>query len=179
MRELGVSQSVMMAYSDRLGSFTRWYRQLWAESLGKDGTGTTPIDALGAVDQHSQLQLYLAGRNDKLFTVLRVTGESRGPAAPASILSDPDIGYLADTRMGDLLDAEARATAETLQRRARPVRTIELDRLDEMTLGGLFMHFMLETVIAAELMGVDPFTQPAVEEGKQLTRDYLSKQAAE
>jgi glucose-6-phosphate isomerase len=179
MRELGVSQSVLMAYSDRLGSFTRWYRQLWAESLGKDGTGTTPIDALGAVDQHSQLQLYLAGRNDKLFTVLKVTGESPGPAAPASILSDPDIGYLADTRMGDLLDAEARATAETLQRRARPVRVIELARLDEMTLGGLFMHFMLETVIAADLMGVDPFTQPAVEEGKQLARAYLSKQAAE
>lgn len=179
MRELGVSQSVLMAYSDRLGSFTRWYRQLWAESLGKDGTGTTPIDALGAVDQHSQLQLYLAGPNDKLFTVLRVTGESFGPAAPSSILSDPDIGYLAGTRMGELLDAEARATAQTLQRRARPVRTLEVEQLDAMTMGGLFMHFMLETVLAADLMGVDPFTQPAVEEGKQLTRDYLSKQAAE
>jgi glucose-6-phosphate isomerase len=174
MRELGVSQSVLMVYSDRLASFTRWYRQLWAESLGKDGQGTTPIDALGAVDQHSQLQLYLAGQADKLYTIVRVTGETHGPAAPATILNDPEIGYLADTRMGALLDAEARATMETLQRQGRPVRTIDVAQLDETTLGALFMHFMLETVIAADLMGVNPFDQPAVEEGKQLARQYLS-----
>ncbi|MBK1696165.1 hypothetical protein [Rhodovibrio salinarum] len=177
MHDLGVSQSVLMAYSDRLGSFTRWFRQLWAESLGKNGTGTTPIDALGAVDQHSQLQLYLDGRPDKLFTILRVTGESPGPAAPATILDDPEIDYLANTRMGALLAAEARATVETLQRSDRPVRTIDVAQLDEMTLGGLFMHFMLETVIAADLLEVDPFTQPAVEDGKRLAREYLSNKS--
>jgi glucose-6-phosphate isomerase len=103
-----------------------------------------------------------------------VTGETHGPAAPATILNDPEIGYLADTRMGALLDAEARATMETLQRQGRPVRTIDVAQLDETTLGALFMHFMLETVIAADLMGVNPFDQPAVEEGKQLARQYLS-----
>jgi glucose-6-phosphate isomerase len=76
--------------------------------------------------------------------------------------------------VGDLMDAEQRATAETLIRNNRPTRIIQLDRLDETVMGALMMHFMLETIIAAHLLGVDPFDQPAVEEGKILTRKYLA-----
>jgi glucose-6-phosphate isomerase len=165
--------SVLMAYADRLERFTRWYVQLWAESLGKDGKGTTPVAALGPVDQHSQLQLFIAGPRDKLITVITTAAEGRGPAmAPdlAALAGEP--GF-ANRTIGDLAAAEGRATAETLARNGCPVRTIRLERLDEATLGELLMHFMLETMIAAHLLGVDAFDQPAVEEGKVLAKRYL------
>ncbi len=168
------SISVLMAYADRLERFTRWYVQLWAESLGKDGKGTTPIAALGPVDQHSQLQLYMAGPRDKLITVLTVASAGRGPrmaADLARLAGEPEFG---GKTIGDLAAAEARATAETLARNGCPVRTMHLERLDEATLGELLMHFMLETIIAAHLLGVDPFDQPAVEEGKVLAKRYLT-----
>jgi glucose-6-phosphate isomerase len=169
--------SVMMAYADRLERFTRWYVQLWAESLGKDGKGTTPLAALGPVDQHSQLQLFIAGPRDKLFTVLTVAPAGRGPRMSADLArraSEPDF---AGRTIGDLVAAQGRATAETLAKNGCPVRTIHLERLDERHLGELLMHFMLETIIAARLLGVDPFDQPAVEEGKVLAKRYLSQHA--
>lgn len=171
----GVSQTVVMPYLDMLAPFGLWFRQLWAESLGKNSKGTTPIRAQGAVDQHSQLQLYLAGPADKMFTV--VMGETRGagPRYDRAKLGDAALGWLAGHSMGDLLDVSQRATAETLARNGRPVRTIHVPRLDERSLGALLMHFMLETIIAADLWGVDPFDQPAVEEGKKLARDYLKQ----
>jgi glucose-6-phosphate isomerase len=165
--------AVMMAYADRLERFTRWYVQLWAESLGKDGKGTTPIGALGPVDQHSQLQLYIAGPRDKLFTILTVAAAGRGPriaADLAKLCGEPDF---AGKTMGDLVAAQGRATAETLAKNGCPVRTFHIDKLDETALGELLMHFMLETIIAAHLLGVDPFDQPAVEEGKILAKQYL------
>ncbi len=170
----GKSMSVLMAYADKLERFTRWYVQLWAESLGKDGKGTTPIAALGPVDQHSQLQLYMAGPRDKLITVLTVASTGLGPRIAgdlARIAGEPD---LADKTIGDLVAAEGRATAEALARNGCPVRTMHLERLDETSLGELLMHFMLETIIAARLLGVDPFDQPAVEEGKVLAKRYLA-----
>jgi glucose-6-phosphate isomerase len=166
--------AVMMAYADRLERFTRWYVQLWAESLGKDGKGTTPIAALGPVDQHSQLQLFIAGPRDKLFTILTVGAAGRGPriaADLAELAGEPDF---AGKTMGDLVAAHGRATAETLAKNGCPVRTIHIERLDEASLGELLMHFMLETIIAARLLGVDPFDQPAVEEGKILAKRYLA-----
>ncbi len=174
-RANGVTQTVLLPYLDRLAHFGLWYRQLWAESLGKDGQGTTPIRALGTVDQHSQLQLYLAGPWDKMFSVLRLDTRGEGRRVDPALLDDPRLAYLAGRRMGDLLDAEARATADTLIRNGRPTRCILLDALDEETLGGLFMHFMLETILAAHLLDVDPFDQPAVEEGKVLAREYLER----
>jgi glucose-6-phosphate isomerase len=165
--------SVLMAYADRLERLTRWYVQLWAESLGKDGNGTTPLAALGPVDQHSQLQLFIAGPRDKLFTVLTVATAGGGPrmdAGLAKLAGEPDF---AGKTIGDLVAAQGRATAETLARNGCPVRTIALDRLDERHVGELLMHFMLETIVAAHLLGVDPFDQPAVEEGKVLAKKYL------
>jgi glucose-6-phosphate isomerase len=166
--------SVLMAYTDRLERFARWYVQLWAESLGKDGKGTTPLGALGPVDQHSQLQLFIAGPRDKLFTVVTLDVAGRGPRVArnlAKLAGDPGLGGKA---IGDLVAAQGRATAETLAKNGCPVRTIQLDRLDEETLGELLMHFMLETIIAAQLLGVDAFDQPAVEEGKILAKKYLT-----
>jgi len=166
--------AVMMAYADRLERFTRWYVQLWAESLGKQGRGTTPLAALGPVDQHSQLQLFIAGPRDKLFTIITVGTAGRGPrvtAELAKLAGEPD--FAAKT-IGDLVAAQGRATAETLAKNGCPVRTIHIERLDEASLGELLMHFMLETIIAARLLGVDAFDQPAVEEGKILAKRYLT-----
>jgi len=170
----GKSISVVMAYSDRLERFTRWYMQLWAESLGKNGKGTTPVGALGPVDQHSQVQLYLGGPRDKLFTVVSVAGAGLGPRIDqdmAALAGEPGLG---GKTIGDLAAAEARATADTLAKNGCPVRTITIPKLDEESLGELLMHFMLETIVAAHLLGVDAFDQPAVEEGKVLAKKYLA-----
>jgi glucose-6-phosphate isomerase len=166
--------AVLMAYADRLERFTRWYVQLWAESLGKAGLGTTPIAALGPVDQHSQLQLFIAGPRDKLFTVITAAAAGRGPRLDAGLVAEAGEPGFAGKTIGDLVAAQGRATAETLARNGCPVRTIALDRLDETSLGELLMHFMLETIIAAHLLGIDPFDQPAVEEGKVLAKRYLT-----
>jgi glucose-6-phosphate isomerase len=170
----GKTIRVLMAYTDRLERFTRWWVQLWAESLGKQGKGATPIAALGPVDQHSQLQLWLGGRRDKLFTVLTVGVAGLGPRidkALAKIAGEPDFG---GRKIGDLVAAQGRATADTLAKNGCPVRTIHVEKLNERSLGALLMHFMLETIIAAHLLGVDPFDQPAVEEGKILAKKYLA-----
>ena len=177
LRARAISQTVLMAYADGLADFALWFRQLWAESLGKDGTGTTPIDALGTVDQHSQLQLWLAGPADKLFTLIVLERAGEGARIPAALASDPGLSYIRNRTLGDLMDAEQRATAETLARQGRPTRVISLPRLDERAMGALMMHFMLETMIAAHLLGVDAFDQPAVEEGKVLARSYLAASA--
>jgi len=166
--------AVMLAYADRLERFTRWYVQLWAESLGKDRKGTTPVAALGPVDQHSQLQLFIAGPRDKLFTIVTVASAGRGPRMSADLASLAGEPEFAGKTIGDLVAAQGRATTETLARNGCPVRTIHLERLDEASLGELLMHFMLETIIAARLLGVDPFDQPAVEEGKVLAKRYLT-----
>jgi glucose-6-phosphate isomerase len=170
----GKAIAVLMAYADRLERMTRWYVQLWAESLGKDGKGTTPIGALGPVDQHSQLQLYIAGPRDKLFTVVTVGAAGRGPRMDARLAALAGEADFAGKTMGDLVAAQGRATAETLVKNGCPVRTIHLERLDAASLGELLMHFMLETIVAAHLIGVDPFDQPAVEEGKVLAKKYLA-----
>jgi glucose-6-phosphate isomerase len=170
-----VSTTVVMPYVDRLADFGLWFRQLWAESLGKNGKGTTPVNALGTVDQHSQLQLYLDGPRDKMFTVMMLDCAGDGPAVDPVLADDDSLSYLAGKTIGDLMDAEQRATAQTLISNNRPTRIFRLETLDETMMGALMMHFMLETIIAAHLLGVDPFDQPAVEEGKILTRQYLAE----
>jgi glucose-6-phosphate isomerase len=174
-REKGANLSVLMAYADRLDRFIAWHCQLWAESLGKQGHGTTPVRAVGPVDQHSQLQLYLDGPRDKMFTIFRTKTVGKGPAAAAALARGTGFEALAGKHIGDLMDAEARATIDTLVRNGRPVREFILPELNEYALGALFMHFMLETIIAGKMLGVDPFDQPAVEEGKILARQYLAE----
>jgi glucose-6-phosphate isomerase len=172
-RESKLKETVLWAYSDRLKTFGAWWRQLWAESLGKGGQGTTPIAAVGPVDQHSQLQLFLDGPGGSLFTFLVPEVAGQGPTVSSADGKAFGVSYLGGRPLGDLVHAEARATAETLSRRGRPVRIVRLPLVDESAMGALFMHFMLETIVMGRLMGVDPFDQPAVEEGKVLARASL------
>lgn len=168
-------ETVLMGYADRFAVFNAWWRQLWAESLGKDGKGSTPIGALGPVDQHSQLQLFRDGPGGALFTLLTTEMKGQGPVAPRARAAALGLDYLAGKPLGDLVAAEARATAQTLNRNARPVRVIHLPLIDARGVGALMMHFMLETILMGKLMGVDPFDQPGVEEGKVLARAYLGE----
>jgi len=165
----GTTQKVMLPYAVQLDSFSLWYRQLWAESLGKDGKGTTPIRALGTTDQHSQLQLYLDGPKDKFFTILAPNWIGQGDR-----ITFPLIPEFQGKTMGDLFSAEQKATYETLLRHKCPTRLITLESLDEYTLGSLMMHFMIETILTSYLIGVNAFDQPSVEEGKRLAREYLA-----
>jgi glucose-6-phosphate isomerase len=172
-KERGIKVSVMLPYSDRLSRFAAWYVQLWGESLGKQGEGTTPVAALGPVDQHSQLQLYLDGAPQHFITVVRENCAGSGPRASADLAKIAQAEYLSGHTAGDLVAAQQKAIPEALLAAGRPVRTIDLERLDERALGALLMHFMLETILAGHLLGVDPFDQPAVESGKIITRRYL------
>jgi glucose-6-phosphate isomerase len=169
----GRTLSVMMPYCDRLNAFNIWFCQLWAESLGKGGSGLTPVRALGACDQHSQLQLYLDGPRDKLITLITLDQHCKGASLPA--ITDPALSYFSGRTLGDLMDAEQRATHQTLIRNHCPVRKFGLHLLDEEALGALMMHFMLETMIMGEMLGINTFDQPAVEQGKKLAREYLAK----
>jgi len=170
-----LATTVLWPYVDDLSVFGGWWRQLWAESLGKDGKGSTPVSVLGPVDQHSQLQMFRDGPATALFTLVTVDTKNKGPVAPRDRANALGLKYLAGKKLGDLVDAEARATAQTLFKNGRPVRQIHLAKVDEFSVGALMMHFMLETIIMGRLMGVDPFDQPGVEEGKVLAREYLAK----
>ena len=177
----GVSTTVLFAYSNQLSKFCEWFAQLWAESLGKkdaSGTahGTTPIKAIGAIDQHSQLQLYLDGPRDKFFTFL--VANDQHPLAPIVLpetLTHPSVTALHNRSLGDLMIAEQNATIDTMRRHGCPLRKVAIEHVDAANLGSLMMHFMLETLAAAKFWDVNPFDQPAVEEGKVLAIQYLQK----
>jgi glucose-6-phosphate isomerase len=164
----------MMPYSDRLGRFSHWFAQLWAESLGKNGEGTAPIACLGPVDQHSQLQLFMDGPREHLISVVRVPSAGTGPRIDAELARAAGLGYLAGRTAGDLVAAQADAVPQALASTGRPVRTFDLAALDEASLGALMMHMMLETILAAHLLDVDPFDQPAVELAKVITRERVA-----
>ncbi len=168
---------VLMPYSDRLRDFAEWFRQLWAESLGKrldrDGNevhrGPTPVGAVGATDQHSQVQLFVEGPFDKTITFIRIRDTADMLPIPGRENLGPDMSYLAGKTLGGLLDAEFVATREALRSQGRMSSTIEIDTLDARTLGHLFMFFQLATGYAGAWYGVNPFDQPGVELGKVLT----------
>ncbi len=174
LTEEGITQCVMLPYIDRLRSFAFWYRQLWAESLGKFGKGSTPIASFGTVDQHSQLQLYLDGPKDKFFTVITLNYDEDKSLGNDSVTASLNALKLYDGKsLGKLLMAEQQATIDTLQNNDCSVRHIHLNELNEFALGLLMMGLILETLTMAKILDVNPFDQPAVEEGKILTRKYL------
>ena len=172
-KEKSMNMAVMMPYIDRLQYFSLWYRQLWAESLGKGGVGTTPVNALGAVDQHSQLQLYLDGPRDKFFTIITQTMAGQGDKVSTLPIEDPEVTLYQGKSLGDLMEAEQQASIQTLIKNQCPTRVIHLPAVTELNMGGLLMHFMLETIFTAGLMQINPFDQPAVEEGKNIARQLL------
>ena len=130
--------------------------------------------AIARVAKGKRPQYFSDPAIDKLLNIVMLQSAGSGPEIPESYRADPLMGYLAGRTIGDLTDCQQRATAETYARNGRPVRTFAVDRLDEASIGALMMHFMLETIITGLMMGIDPFDQPAVEESKVLTREYLA-----
>ncbi|WP_267640846.1 glucose-6-phosphate isomerase [Haloarchaeobius amylolyticus] len=166
----GASVNAMMPYAESLETYAEWFAQLWAESLGKDGLGQTPARALGATDQHSQLQLYRAGPRDKMVTLVRPR-EYDDTTIPETEFDD--LAYLGGKGLGTLLDAEFEATEASLAAAGRPNVRVELDRVDERGVGSLLYGMEAACVMAGELYGVDTFVQPAVEWGKKAARGLL------
>ncbi len=162
----GRSTHTIMPYADTLYFTASWCRQLISESLGKNGKGITPLAALGSVDQHSMLQLLLDGPNDKYFTIIVTGQDGRGAEVPADLADIAGLGYLGGKPLGNVISAFQQGTIGSFQEYKRPVRTINLPTIDAFHLGALLMYFMLETVLISELIGVDAFDQPAVEDGK-------------
>ncbi|PNU20973.1 glucose-6-phosphate isomerase [Geothermobacter hydrogeniphilus] len=174
--------SVLMPYSDRLRDIADWYRQLWAESLGKrtalDGSrvhvGPTPVKALGTTDQHSQVQLYMEGPFDKVVTFLAVEDYGRDLVFPA-FPGAGHLDYLSGRSMTELIQAEQQATAAALTSNGRPNCTLTLDRVSPQNVGGLVYLFEVQTLFAGGLFGVDPLDQPGVEEGKKYTYGLMDR----
>jgi glucose-6-phosphate isomerase len=173
-KEKGIRTVVMMPYADRLGRLSHWFVQLWAESLGKGGEGTSPIAAMGPLDQHSQLQLYMDGPREIYLTIVRVATRGAGPVIDPGMARLAGAPFMAGRTIGDVVDAQARAVPDALAKAGRPVRTIDIETLDERAAGQILMHFMIETILAGRLLGIYPFDQPAVELAKVLTRERLS-----
>lgn len=171
----GKNIAVLMPYADKLALLTRWWMQLWAESLGKDGQGTQPVGALGPVDQHSQQQLYLAGPKDKFFTVVTTSVKGKGPMIDGALAEKIGQGDFAGKTIGDMVAAQGLAMIDTFAKNGCAVRRFHVEHIDETTHGEMLMHFMLETILTGYAMGVDPFDQPAVEEAKLLAKSYLAE----
>jgi glucose-6-phosphate isomerase len=182
--QLGLRTNVFMPYSDPLRELALWFVQLWAESLGKlraDGTavGPTPLAALGATDQHSQVQLFMEGPRDKTVAFVHVAQPAVDLEIPSLHADLPELAYLGGSTLGTLLDAERRATAAALAQHERPNLTITLDVLDAWHLGGLMMMLEIATIHAGEWYGIDPLDQPGVELGKRFTYALMGRTDAE
>lgn len=179
----GLVISVLMPYSDRLRDIADWYRQLWAESLGKkfatDGSvihvGPTPVNALGSTDQHSQVQLYVEGPFDKVITFIRVEKFNQDLPFPEDS-SSPHMSYLAGHSMGGLLRVEQLATAAALVKNQRSNCTINVPEVSPATIGALIFMFEVQTLFAGYLFNVNPLDQPGVEEGKHFTYALMGRQ---
>jgi glucose-6-phosphate isomerase len=166
---------VLMPYSSKLESIGKWYRQLWAESLGKkfdifgkvQHTGPTPIAALGATDQHSQIQLYMEGPQDKVITFIEISHFQTKQKLPKAIRAFPALSFLAGRDLSEVIHAERLATAKALSEAERPNGTILLGEINPASIGALILFFEIATGIAGDLLDVNPYDQPGVEAGKK------------
>ena len=181
--ELGARIHVLMPYSDRLRDLAEWFRQLWAESLGKRRdragrevfAGPTPVASVGATDQHSQVQLFAEGPFDKVVTFLAVDDHGEDVVIPAATGLPADLAYLGGHTLGGLLRAEREATAAALASQGRMNATLRLPDLAPATVGELLMFFQVATGFAGAWYGIDPFDQPGVELGKVLTYGAMGR----
>jgi glucose-6-phosphate isomerase len=172
--------NVLMPYLDSLERFGEWFAQLWGESIGKDGQGSTPVRALGAVDQHSQIQLYTSGPDDKLYTILTAARGQKDIALPAAQeKAFEKLSYLYGKSMDELRNFEASATAAALSKTGRPVLDLSIPTLDAYRLGGLIQFYEYVTGITGYLMEVNPFDQPGVEQGKDYTYGLMGRSGFE
>jgi glucose-6-phosphate isomerase len=178
---------VVYAYSSYLWGAAFWYRQLWAESLGKRvnrrgeivETGQTPVAALGVTDQHSQSQLYMEGPRDKMITFWQVEKPRAELRIPKDFSKYDSFGYLGGKSLGQLFRAELVATEAAFTQAGRPNCRWTLPRVDEQTIGALFQTLEFQTAFAGELYGVDAFDQPGVELSKKLTYGLLGRKGYE
>lgn len=183
----GKNLHVMMPYAYQLKDLSDWYRQLWAESLGKqkslDGrdvfVGPTPIKALGTTDQHSQVQLYREGPNDKVITFLAVENYGRDVAIPDAPASGQDMAYLAGSSMAKLINAEREATEQALVASHRPCLRIVFPRISENTVGQFIYLWEMTTSIAGQFLGINAYDQPAVQLGKEYTFALMDRSGYE
>jgi glucose-6-phosphate isomerase len=176
----GKRVQVLMPYADPLKDVAAWFVQLWAESLGKarpsgEHVGPTPLPAVGATDQHAQVQLFMEGPFDKTITFVAVRTPESDLVIPSAHSDVPDLAYLGGHSLWELLNAERRATTGALAARGRPSMTIELERIDAWHLGGLMMLLEIATAYAGSLYGINAFDQPGVELGKHFTYGIMGR----
>ncbi len=170
----GKSVHVHFAYAHRLSFLADWYKQLWAESLGKKHNlkgevvhvGPTPVKAVGPTDQHSQAQLYMEGPNDKVFTMLKLGKFTQELPIPTPFADSPAFHHLQNRSFSELMEQERRGTEVALLEAGRPVCVLEMCKLDAFHLGQYFQFMQIATAFAGGILGIDPFDQPGVEAGK-------------
>lgn len=182
--KLGKTIQVLMPYSDPLRDFAAWFVQLWAESLGKrrpggESVGGTPLAALGATDQHSQVQLFMEGPANKTVTFIVTDTRATDVIIPSAHADVTELSYLGGHSLAELISIEQRATAGALAKRGRPNMTVHVDRVDAEHLGELIMFFEIAVSYAGQLYGVDAFNQPGVELGKQFAYALLGRPGAD
>lgn len=173
--ERGRNVRVMMPYADALERLAAWFVQLWAESLGKDGKGSTPHGAVGTTDQHSQVQLYMQGPQDKVIEIVEVENHPRDLRIPEAYEDLEGVGYLGGHTMAELLGVECDATRKALTEAGRPNATIKLGAVDEESIGYLFQALEIQTAVSGSLYGVNAFDQPGVEAGKEITYKRMGR----
>ncbi|MBN1114575.1 MAG: glucose-6-phosphate isomerase [Oligoflexia bacterium] len=171
----GFMNSVMMPYSTKLFELSAWYVQLWAESLGKKGMGQTPIPAIGATDQHSQLQLFMEGPRDKFITFIGVENSRNKTEIPCFEQEIDAFDYLSGHTMQELIRCEMLSTQRALFENGVPSVRIELPELNAENVGALFMFFEMAVAITGDLMEIDAFNQPGVELSKKYTYQMMGR----
>lgn len=169
----GINQTVMMPYSSILKDFSFWFTQLWAESLGKKNIGITPIPAYGATDQHSQMQLFMEGPNNKFLFLINVSNKSKDFSLNSDLSLESAI-KLKDYSLNQLLNAQFHGTADALKEMKRNLATIEIEEVNNKNLAQLIIYFECLTVYVGLGLKINPFDQPGVELGKKLAYKHLN-----
>jgi glucose-6-phosphate isomerase len=175
LHDLGIRQTVLMPYSSRLKEFSAWFVQLWAESLGKNGKGLTPIPAFGATDQHSQMQLFMEGPNDKTLFLFEVE-KFQHDYDLKNVISGQSFQLLSPFSLSTLMKAEFEGTLAALSENKRHVVHFKLPEINEESLGQLVLFTECLTALVGKLLDVDPFNQPGVEAGKKYAHEWLKSQ---
>ncbi|RJQ40620.1 MAG: glucose-6-phosphate isomerase [Nitrospiraceae bacterium] len=178
-REDKRSINVLMPYADGLKPTAEWFSQLWAESLGKSGSGLTPYPSLGTTDQHSQLQLWMEGPEDKVVAFIKVDDYEVDFKIPKVFKDVEGTGYLGGHTLSGLIKAEQESTELALSKIKRPNMTISIPKIDAYHMGQLFHFFEMATAFTGFLYGLNPFNQPGVEEGKNFTYGMMGKKGYE
>ena len=169
--QIGKTNSIILNYDERSDDFFRWYQQLTAESLGKDGKGILPLISTMPKDNHSLLQLYLDGPKNTFFTFFNVD-EKNTEKFNSSILINKYSGNSIKT-LNNLINIKNKAAQIVFKQKKIPFRSFQIFKRNEETIGELFCFFVLETILLAELLKINAFDQPAVELVKLQTKKLL------